>query len=315
MSIFPNVPDVAGVPTLLRNPLAPIPLPSLLTADSFNDSGFSSSASQWGLFDSSGNSVIDADNLVSFEFAQDWTIADYQIEQGSFETYDKVQQPYNARLTFSRGGSEQARSDFLASVEAIVDDTNLYSVVTPEKTYVNANISHYDYKRTSSNGVGLLTITLYLMQVRADVTAQYTSTTASTATGATSPASATDVQNPGSSAYVDDGVLPTYQVQTLQPPNASTLSSGITTAVTTAINAVSAAITLPIETPANQALGPVFGLAPSLANGQPALPSQFASQITYTLNQATGGTIAFNPATLISTLIPAGQSPQSTGFQ
>jgi hypothetical protein len=317
VSIFPNVPNVPGVPQLLRNPLAPIALPSLLIADLISISNFGN-AQQWGLF-LDGNSVIAADNLVVFELKQNWAIADYPIEQGSFETYDKVQQPYDVRLTFSRGGSESDRSEFLASVEDIVNDTNLYDAYTPEGTYINLNVAHYDYKREAKNGVGLLTVNLYLTQVRADVSQQY-STTAAGATG--SPANPTATQDPGSQAFKDNGVLPTYPVATLQPPSSAASPGATGIASDLAATAPAAPLTtnvpvvtsLPLMTPANQASGFHFNTAPSLLDGLPAIPSQAATQKTFTLDQFSGGTKVYDPTTATSFVIPAGQAPQALGF-
>ncbi len=168
MTTFPNVPPVPGVPPVPRDPSNPIGLPSLLTSD--DPSAIDSPTdTPWGLF-LDGDSVVEADNVVSFEYKQDWTISTYPLEKGAFESYDKVQVPFESRIRFSRGGSESDRQAFLDSIAAIAGDMNLYDAVTPEEVYTSVNIQHYDYERTSQNGVGLITVDLWVMQVR--VTAQ-----------------------------------------------------------------------------------------------------------------------------------------------
>jgi hypothetical protein len=317
-SYYPNIPNVPGVPPILRNPLAPIPLPPLLTSDTVS-SAAAYGTQQWGLF-FNGSPVIAADNVVAFEFKQDWVLADYQIEQRGFETYDKVQRPYDVRLTFSRGGSESRRAAFLASVQAIVNDTKLYDASMPEYTWTDMNITHYDLKRTATDGVGLMIINLYLLQIRADVTEQYTNT--STASGVSSPANPTATQDPGAEAFQNNGVLQPFDVQTLQPPSSASFPGATGIASDSAVTAPAAlspnaplVTSVPVMTPANQAGDFHFGTAPSLLDGSPAQPIQAATESTYTLDQFSGGTNLYNPSDKTTTLIPAGQAPQSLGFQ
>ena len=65
---------------------------------------------------------------------------------------------------------------FLAAIEAAAASLALYNVVTPEKTYLNANIEHYDYRRTSRNGVGLLMVDVGLVEIRQVATTTFTQT-------------------------------------------------------------------------------------------------------------------------------------------
>lgn len=131
---------------------------------------------QWGIFDQSNNPVIIADSVVAVDYKQGWHIADYPIEQGDFASYNKVATPFDARVTFTQGGTESDRAAFLAAIEAAAASLDLYNVVTPEKTYLNANIEHYDYRRTSRNGVGLLTVDVGLVEIRQVATTTFTQT-------------------------------------------------------------------------------------------------------------------------------------------
>jgi hypothetical protein len=49
--------------------------------------------------------VITAELVVGFEFRNDWTISDYPVEGGIFESYDKVFLPYLAKVRFASGSS------------------------------------------------------------------------------------------------------------------------------------------------------------------------------------------------------------------
>jgi hypothetical protein len=57
-------------------------------------------------------------------------------------------------------------SDLLDSVAAIAGDLNLYNVRTPEATYADVNVVHYDYRRTARNGVGLIEVDVWVREVR-----------------------------------------------------------------------------------------------------------------------------------------------------
>ncbi|MCS6515080.1 hypothetical protein [Burkholderia thailandensis] len=52
----------------------------------------------------------------------------------------------------------------------------LFTVITPDATYENANVVAYDYRRTSKNGVTLVVAEVYLEEVRQTVVAQFDNT-------------------------------------------------------------------------------------------------------------------------------------------
>lgn len=135
--------------------------PNLLTADLVQ---LGLIAPQWGIFDKSGRSVVTADSVLNVEYKQDWRISDYPLEQGAFESYNKVNTPFDARVTFVTGGSFANRQAMLASIAAIAGDLKLYSVVTPEATYPSVNINHYDYSR-AEGAIGLIKVGVWVTQI------------------------------------------------------------------------------------------------------------------------------------------------------
>jgi len=184
MPTYPNVPNVHGVPPLLRDPQAALSAftQNVLTADTATFP-INQTQPQWGIFQD-GQPVVLADNVASFEYKQAWTISDYPVEQGGFESYDKVNSPFDVRLRFSRGGSEQDREEFLASIEDIAGTTDLYDVVTPERTYSSVNINNYAYSRTALNGVGLMVVEIWGQEIRVTATADFTNSNTKSADGA-----------------------------------------------------------------------------------------------------------------------------------
>lgn len=157
---MPDVPNLPGVPALSSYSSDPI---ALLTEDAVSLIGALSSP-QWGIF-LNGESVIAADSVVDFDYDQNFEISDYPQEQGAFESYNKAQRPAVIRMRFAAGGSEANRQNFFASIDAVMNDTNLYDVVTPEETYLNFNFMHRDYHRSAENGVGLIIVDIWLKEI------------------------------------------------------------------------------------------------------------------------------------------------------
>lgn len=124
---------------------------------------------EWGIFSRGGSSVIAFDTVVAFDYRRDWAIADYPLEKGAFESYDKVQTPFSARISMATGGSFSARKRFIRSLQSIENDLKKYDVITPEVTYTNVNIMHVDYRRADAKP-GIIVINVYLQEIREIVT-------------------------------------------------------------------------------------------------------------------------------------------------
>lgn len=170
---MPNVPNVPGVPTL---PSYAAGIANLLVTDLVTLLG-GLFAPQWGLFQN-GAPVVIADTVVSFDFRQDYDVADYQQENGAFQSYNKVGFPFDVKLRFAAGGSEEARQDLLDSVAAIIGSTQLFDAVTPEQVYQSVNPVHFDYTRTADRGVGMISIDVWCKQIRVSGTQAFTNTAA-----------------------------------------------------------------------------------------------------------------------------------------
>lgn len=153
----------------------------------------------WGIVDSSGNTVVEGGNFVSLEYKQDWAIADYPIEDGGFESYDKVSLPFDARVVVSCGGPVADREAFLASIQAIAGDLKLYSIRMPEQTLSNVNVQHIDFSRRNDDGVGLLKVAIYLLEVRTNAQVGFSSTG--------TPASPTATKAPAGQATQSNGTV------------------------------------------------------------------------------------------------------------
>lgn len=200
---YPNVPAYPGVPQLVRpvqeaiaeQPLVAI---SLGTIESLLGSAFQQ-APRWGIFDSEGeqlglnvvgratalqsigNTLLDqltgnstpVLSTVGFDFLKEMRVSDFPVEQGGFASYNKVELPGTVTCSLAFAGTESDRTAFLAALDAAEKSTGLYSVVTPEVTYVNYTIERYRYSRRAFKGATLLLVDVALKEVR-QVSAAYT---------------------------------------------------------------------------------------------------------------------------------------------
>jgi hypothetical protein len=186
---YPDVPPYPGVPALVRSlNVPPVIQIGLGLTESILLSALQSQT-QWGIFDSHGNqlgatgesagiiqSILFGSVLSTnaFEFVKETRISDFPVEQGGFANYNKVEMPANPVVTLALGGSEIDRTAFLNEIAAACISTELYSVVTPEVTYVNYSIERYNYVRRAERGATLLLVEISLKEIR-QVSASYSS--------------------------------------------------------------------------------------------------------------------------------------------
>jgi hypothetical protein len=198
--LYPNVPNLPGVPQLLRNPLFPAsPAPTLGTPAA-QDSLWQASQMQaaWGIYDSTGTTlVVTPDSVLDFDNRNEWRVSNFPIQAGGFASYNKVTVPFEVSVRMSKGGSVSDRTAFLNQIKAIASDTNLYTILTPEQTYQNCNITRYEVSRRGASGAFFLTeVDVFFVQI-IQVTAQYSNASQLTQ----------NAQNPASVSYLSQGAV------------------------------------------------------------------------------------------------------------
>jgi hypothetical protein len=175
MALFPNVPDFPGVPPLLRDPSVITNAIRLLITDAVEALLFFANGPQWGVF-LYGIPVLEPDSILTFGFKQEWSISDYPVEDGGFQSYNKVALPFDVRVRMAKGGDDFERRAFIDSVRLLAPTLFLLDIVTPEEIYLNCNIHHWDYEKRAQSGVSLIQVELWLTEVRVTATAVFTST-------------------------------------------------------------------------------------------------------------------------------------------
>jgi hypothetical protein len=226
MTVFPNVPNAPGVPAVARLAGAIVAPIALLTADAIF-SPFSFLGPQWGIFDQNGQPVIIGDSCVGVQFRKEYRISDYPIEQGGFASYNKVATPFDFKIVFTKGGTVSEKQNFLASIDAICASLALFQAVTPEFTYLNANPTHYDYDRSARDGATLLTVEVYLEEIRQTSQPAFTNTQSADGSAAQN-GGVIQPQSPGSQTTTPAAGNAPGAITTSSPATALTNSAGNT---------------------------------------------------------------------------------------
>lgn len=168
MADVPFLPGVPPLPSYSTNPVV------LLVSDLVS-AVLAIFGSPWGIF-LNGQQAFDYNSVVDFDYKQDWPISDYQLEDGGFQSYDKVQLPFDVKVRVASFGDEAGREATLSSVLEAANTLNLYDVVTPEMTFPSCNITHVDFKRSSHNGVGMIVMDIWFVEIRVTATSTFTGT-------------------------------------------------------------------------------------------------------------------------------------------
>lgn len=259
---YPNVPAVAGVPPLPQAPPGYV-YPYEEDGDSFDSSDTTAqdNTPTWSITDTDGNYLLQPDSVIDFEYRGEMKIPTYPIEQGSFQSYNKVPIPYDARMTVAcNGNGEQTREGFLTACELLRESLDTVVITTPDAIYDSVNLVHYDYRREARQGVTLLLVQLWFNEIRvapstaiaspsqtnpvvgtptpSTVSSSSTISTAPTGSDVSSAAVTNPAQPDGASPQSNGQVSPTQttSAQTTPPSTAAqSLPAGYTQNVVTGV--------------------------------------------------------------------------------
>lgn len=168
-----TVPRAPGVPNVIFS-IASTAL-TLLTRDATR-LFLGAPSMPWGIY-SGGSPVVTAESVLAFDYRKQYSLSDYPVERGSFEDFDKVELPFDVVFRFVTGGGPNSHKAMLQSIDAALKTLTLYTVVTPDAVYPSVNLTHADYSRSGQQGLGLLAVDVWGMQVREVVTTGASATT------------------------------------------------------------------------------------------------------------------------------------------
>lgn len=219
---FPLVPNLPGVPLLARAALNTIidvtTVINIARVFAFQAPAqvlFHATKAKpiWGVFDANGNKVIDADNVMSFDYRAEFSVSNFPVQNEAFASYNKVRHPFDTAVLLTKGKTQADRTTFLNQCEAVAQSLALFTILTPEKQYIGCNVTRFEMQRKEVKGAFFVMAELIFTQIQ-QVEAQYSASgTQGTSTAQARTASPVPPVNQGN-------------VQT-QPPTAQTTTSVI----------------------------------------------------------------------------------------
>lgn len=179
--LFPDVPIAPGVPAVFRQvssfaaAQAAQNNPTILTAD---DVDADDATPQWGFFDDALNPVLTGNSTVRVSYVHEYKTSDYPTEEGGFQSYNKVQLPYEVRATFIFSGEQSDVTDSLIDAETTLASLALYTFGTPEASYPMLSLVHMDYDRSAERGAQMIPVEIWSREVRPAPSPSFTKTAA-----------------------------------------------------------------------------------------------------------------------------------------
>lgn len=171
----------------------------------------------WGVFDSNFKSVVDADSFMSFQFRKEATVPTFQVQDGKLSAYNKINLPFTNSVRITKGGSEADRTSLIRQLDALQASLNNFTIVTPEKSYLNVNCTTYELTRKDKDDAFFFSdVELYFQEIPTTNTTYTTTTTTSTV----------NAQQPSATPQVGQGVLQSSAVSPAAQAQALTTIGG-----------------------------------------------------------------------------------------
>lgn len=120
----------------------------------------------WDMFDSKGRKLFTFDTFFSLDSLADARVTQAPVENGTFASYNKTVSPMRTTVVLGYTGLALIRAAILRRCESLLKGTELVSIVTPDKTFVNMSVVAVDHSYASSKGVDRLMLALTLEEVR-----------------------------------------------------------------------------------------------------------------------------------------------------
>ena len=212
---FPDVPNLPGVPLLARATLSAIidvttviNIARVFQTQAPVDVLFHATKAKpvWGVF-KNGQRVIDADNVLEFGYRSEFAVSNFPVQNDAFASYNKVKKPFENSVVLTKGKTQADRTTFLNQCQTVADSFELFDIFTPEKHYLNCNVTRLEFARKETRGAFFIVAELFFTQIQ-QIDAQYS-------TNGTQGTSTANAKAPPAIPPVNQGTIQA------QPPDAA----------------------------------------------------------------------------------------------
>ena len=129
---------------------------------------------RWIILDTAGEKALDFDAFNKLSLKSESKVIQAPVEGGGFVMYNKTNTPLELQCTLIKKGFPTDLQAYVDALLAYADNTDLVSIVTPDREYMNMNLTKVSFERSAEGGVDLIAAECSFIEVR-QVTAQYTS--------------------------------------------------------------------------------------------------------------------------------------------
>lgn len=181
---FPNVPIAEGVPNLARSAYGIAQTSGTTGRVTGLTGGMAGTflghylnamlAPTYALLNQQDEKVIVPDGPAEFEMKGDASVSTYPVEQGGFQSYNKVVNPEDLSLSLlCNGQGPMSHKDFLKTCHELKNGADVIKLVTPKYVYPYVTCIGMSHQTTARNGVTLLKVNLTFKEVRVTGTTSF----------------------------------------------------------------------------------------------------------------------------------------------
>lgn len=129
---------------------------------------------QWTLLDDAGEKAFDFDSFSNLNLKSESKVIQAPVESGGFVMYNKTNTPLEIKCTLIKKGFPEDLQVYVDALLEYADNTDLLSIVTPDREYQNMNLTSVSFSRSAEGGVNLIMAECSFIEIR-QVTPEYTS--------------------------------------------------------------------------------------------------------------------------------------------
>lgn len=130
------------------------------------DSLFQKSENWSLLSQEDGYDIVTFSSFISMDVKDGGKVVETPVEEGSFASYNKVDNPREVKCTLATQGTDEELQAYIQSLTDLRNGTDLVMVSTPMFLYENMNLEEFSYSLKVDDGRGVLYADLSLIEIR-----------------------------------------------------------------------------------------------------------------------------------------------------
>lgn len=113
-----------------------------------------------------GYDIVTFTSFISMDVKDGGKVVETPVEEGSFTTYNKVDNPREVKCTLATQGTDEELQTYIQSLTDLRNGTDLVMVATPMFLYEQMNLEEFSYSVKVEDGRGVLYADLSLVEIR-----------------------------------------------------------------------------------------------------------------------------------------------------